>query len=64
MNVLAVKFKNPSLIAQKLAIKGWRVNVMEHLSSIRIVLMPQITKNIIDEFIPDLEQVCKDVGEL
>ena len=37
---------------------------MDRLSAIRIVLMPQITKEIIDEFIPDLEKACKEVGEL
>jgi tyrosine decarboxylase/aspartate 1-decarboxylase len=64
MNVVAIQFTNPRYVAQKLAQKGWRVNVMDHLSSIRIVLMPQITKQIIDEFIPDLKQVCKEVGEI
>ena len=64
MNVLAIQLKNPQKVTDHLATKGWRVNVMEHLSSIRIVLMPQITKQIIDEFIPDFEHTCKEVGEL
>ncbi len=64
MNVLAIQFKNPHKIADNLAEKGWRVNVMDHLSSIRIVLMPQITKQIIDEFIPAFKHTCEEVGEL
>lgn len=64
MNVLAVKLKNPSVVVNKLTMFGWKVNKMERLSAIRIVLMPQITKDIIDDFIPDLEKVCKKVGEI
>ncbi|MBU0496906.1 MAG: tyrosine decarboxylase MfnA [Candidatus Thermoplasmatota archaeon] len=64
MNVIAIHFTNPTRVAQALAQQGWRVNIMEHLSSIRIVVMPQITKQIIDEFIPVLKKVCIEVGEL
>ncbi|KYK33707.1 MAG: tyrosine decarboxylase MnfA, partial [Thermoplasmatales archaeon SG8-52-3] len=53
MNVLGIKLKNPSKVVKKLSDFGWKVNKMERLSAIRIVLMPQITKKIIDDFIPD-----------
>jgi len=64
MNVLGVKLKNPSKVVKELADYKWKVNKMDRLSCIRIVLMPHVTKKIIDEFIPDLEKVCKKVGEL
>lgn len=64
MNVVGVKLKNPALIVKKLSENGWRVNKMERLSCIRLVLMPQITKKIIDEFIPVLKKTCLEVGEL
>ncbi len=64
MNVLGVKLKNPSEVVKKLTMFGWKVNKMERLSAIRIVIMPHITKDIIDDFIPYLEKVCKKVGEL
>jgi len=64
MNVLGVKLKNPSAVVKKLTMSGWRVNKMERLSAIRIVIMPHITKDIIDDFIPDLEKACKKVGEI
>ena len=64
MNVLGVKLKNPSRVVNKLKTFGWKVNKMTRLSAIRIVLMPQITKDIIDDFIPDLEKACREVGEL
>ena len=64
MNVMGVKIKKPGQIVKKLSQKGWRVNNMERLSCIRLVIMPQITKKIIDEFIPVLKKTCEEVGEL
>ncbi|MCX6663500.1 MAG: tyrosine decarboxylase MfnA [Euryarchaeota archaeon] len=64
MNVLGVQLKKPKQIVKKLSEHGWRVSKVERLSCIRLVLMPQITKQIIDEFIPVLKKTCEEVGEL
>jgi len=64
MNVIGIKLKNPENVVKKLSKLGWMVNKMDRLSSIRIVVMPHVTKEIIDNFIPDLEKVCRDYGEL
>ncbi|MDG6229159.1 MAG: tyrosine decarboxylase MfnA [Candidatus Thermoplasmatota archaeon] len=64
LNVIAVRLKNPLKVERALDSEGWKVNIIDHLSSIRIVCMPQITKEIIDEFIPVLQKVCQKVGEL
>ena len=64
MNVIGIKLKNIEKVVNKLSEYGWKVNKIDHLSCIRIVLMPQITKHIIDEFIPVLLKSCKEVGEL
>jgi tyrosine decarboxylase/aspartate 1-decarboxylase len=64
MNVLGIKIKNPTKLVNKLTYCGWKVNKMERLSAIRIVIMPHVTKKIIDDFIPDLEKACREVGEL
>jgi len=64
MNVLGVKLKHLSKVVNKLAECSWKVNKLERISCIRIVLMPHVTKKIIDEFIPCLEKTCKEVGEL
>ncbi|HID24907.1 MAG TPA: tyrosine decarboxylase MfnA [Thermoplasmata archaeon] len=63
-NVLGVKVQNVQNVIDGLASFGWYVNPVERLSCFRIVVMPHVTKQIIDEFIPDLEKVCKKVGEL
>lgn len=64
MNVLGVKLRHPAKVTRKLTEYGWKVNKMDRLSAIRIVLMPHVTKGIIDDFIPDLERVCKEFGEI
>jgi hypothetical protein len=64
MNVLGIKIKKPAKLVNKLTYYGWKVNNMERLSAIRLVIMPHITKKIIDNFIPDLEKACKETGEI
>jgi len=64
LNVIAVRLKKPSKVEKALEVEGWKVNTIDHLSSIRIVCMPQITKTIIDEFIPVFQKVCQQVGEI
>jgi tyrosine decarboxylase/aspartate 1-decarboxylase len=64
LNVISVKVNHLDKIVDSLASYGWKVNKIDHLSSFRIVIMPQITKTIIDEFIPVLQKTCHEVGEL
>lgn len=63
MNILAIKLKKPSVVVDNLTRFGWKVNYMSRFSAIRIVLMPHITKRIIDEFIPYLRKACEIAGE-
>ena len=64
MNVLGIKLKSPLKVTNKLTEYGWKVNKIENLSCIRVVIMPQITRNVIDRFIPIFKKTCKEVGEL
>jgi tyrosine decarboxylase / aspartate 1-decarboxylase len=64
LNVITVHVDHLDEIVERLAMYGWKVNKINHLSSFRIVIMPQITKSIIDEFIPVLQKTCQEVGEL
>jgi len=63
MNILAIKLKKPSSVVATLTGYGWKVNYMRRLSAIRIVIMPHITKKVVDEFIPYLRKACKSSGE-
>ena len=64
MNVVCIKLKNPENVVKLLTASGWKVNLMDRISSIRVVVMPHVTREILDDFIPDLEKVCKKVGEI
>ncbi|MFO7677671.1 MAG: tyrosine decarboxylase MfnA [Thermoplasmatota archaeon] len=64
LNVIAVHVDHLNEIVNRLETYGWKVNKIKHLSSFRLVIMPQITKKIIDEFITVLKKTCKEVGEL
>ena len=64
MNVVSIKLKDPELVCKKLTEHGWKVNLMDRISSIRIVLMPHVTRDALDSFIPVLEKVCREAGEL
>ena len=64
MNVLGIKLNNLSKIVKSLKEYGWRVNKIDRLSCIRIVMMPHVTKEVIDEFLQIFEKTCREVGEI
>ena len=64
MNVIGIKIKNLDEVNKKLSDLGWKVNKIDRISCIRIVIMPHITKKIIDEFIPILKKICIEVREI
>ncbi len=64
LNVITVKVKKLNQIVDTLTKYGWKVNKVDHLSGFRIVIMPQITKSVIDEFIPILKKTCMEVKEI
>jgi tyrosine decarboxylase/aspartate 1-decarboxylase len=64
MNVIGVKIKNLNNVNKKLSDLGWKVNKIDRISCLRIVIMPHITKKIIDDFIPILKKVCKEEKEI
>ena len=56
MNVAGIKVKNVDATVKALAEQGWFVNRISHLSCIRLVMMPHVTKEIIDEVVEELEK--------
>jgi len=64
MNVVGIKLDNLDDIVDSLAMKGWFVNRISHLCCMRVVLMPHVSRQIIDDFIVDLEKICRSVGEI
>ncbi len=64
MNVLGIRLMHPTTVVEQLTKLGWKVNNMDRISCIRLVIMPHVTKQIINKFIPDLQKVCRESGEL
>ncbi len=64
INVIAIKLKNPAKVVNLLTKQGYKINKMDRFSAARIVVMPHVTKQVIDKFIPIFEKTCKDAGEI
>jgi tyrosine decarboxylase/aspartate 1-decarboxylase len=59
LNLIAIKTKNVIKIAQELAKIGWFVGIDEENDVIRIVLMPHVSKDMINNFVVDLKKVIQ-----
>ncbi len=64
MNVVCAKVKNPDRIVRMLDKKGWKISKTRKPKCIRIVVMPHVTRKVVEDFIPDLEKVCRKLGEI
>jgi tyrosine decarboxylase / aspartate 1-decarboxylase len=62
LNIVAVPMSRPTTVQEELAARGWRVNVLPRLRAIRLVVMPHVTKDVIDAFVPDLVEVLNANG--
>ncbi|MEM1513427.1 MAG: tyrosine decarboxylase MfnA [Candidatus Thermoplasmatota archaeon] len=59
LNIVAIKVKEPFKVAKKLAKRGWFVGIDEENSTIRCVIMPHVSKRMINKFVEDLKKVVK-----
>ena len=64
MNVIAIKLKNPTKIVNILTKQGYKINKIDGLSATRIVIMPHVTKQVINKFIPIFRKICKENSEI
>ncbi len=64
MNILGVSLDNPRDVDLWLQDRGWRVSKGRLPCCLRLIVMPHVTREVIDEFLPVLEQGCKETGEL
>ncbi len=63
MNIVCIKMNDPDSVFSELSKLGWKASVTQEPKCLRIVVMPHVTKEVVDELIPDLEKVCKDLRE-
>jgi tyrosine decarboxylase/aspartate 1-decarboxylase len=64
MNVIGIKLKNPQSVQVELAKRNWYVSKSRYPNCLRIVVMPHVTRSVIDNFLPAFESVCRGQGEL
>ena len=62
MNIVNLKIKNVREVKKKLYARGWGISTNPKYSSLRIVVMPHITKEIIDEFLAEIKNIKKSYG--
>jgi tyrosine decarboxylase / aspartate 1-decarboxylase len=62
LNIVAFRSKNISVdeIARRLEDKGWAVSMASYPDSIRIIVMPHLKREYIEEFLVDLELINED----
>lgn len=62
INIVAVRARAPVRLQEELAADGWRVNVLPRLRAIRLVMMPHVTRRVLDAFLPTLTQRLAATG--
>jgi tyrosine decarboxylase/aspartate 1-decarboxylase len=64
INVVAINLAHPEKVVTELAKQNWFVSRGRFPPCLRFVLMPHITSEAIDKFMPVLESTCRALGEL
>lgn len=64
MNIVCINMKAPEKVQFELGKLNWKVSLTREPKCLRIVVMPHVTRKVVDEFMPDLEKVCKGLKEI
>jgi tyrosine decarboxylase/aspartate 1-decarboxylase len=64
LNILGIKLNNANKVVDELIKNDWFVSRGQYPECLRIVVMPHVTREVIDEFIPVLASKCKTMGEI
>ena len=64
MNIVAIKMGKPEEVYAGLDELGWKASLTRDPKCLRIVVMPHVTRKVVDEFIPDLERNCRELKEI
>lgn len=57
MNIVVVHHDDPFKVESELKKIGWNISLMSDPPALRFVIMPHVTRESIDEFLPHLEDV-------
>ena len=61
MNIVAIRMSAPERVLEELSKLRWKASLTRVPRCLRVVVMPHVTRKVVDEFIPDLERVCKNL---
>jgi tyrosine decarboxylase/aspartate 1-decarboxylase len=64
MNIVGIKLRDAKGVYDELNKKDWKTSLARYPQCLRIVVMPHVTIEVIDNFIPDLEETCRVLGEI
>ncbi|HVL87850.1 MAG TPA: tyrosine decarboxylase MfnA [Candidatus Thermoplasmatota archaeon] len=62
LNLVALRVPSPRAVREALSRRGWIVNLAPLAGGIRIVLMPHVTREAVDAFVPDLAAAIQEVS--
>jgi len=62
MNIVNIRMENVEKIKRELYGRGWGISTNPKYSSLRVVVMPHVTKEIIDEFLAEVKNIKKSYG--
>lgn len=57
MNICGILVDDPAKVREELDGKNWKVSMSRHPDCLRVVVMPHVTRQVIDSFVHDLEDV-------
>lgn len=57
MNICGILVDDPAKVREELDGKNWKVSMSRHPDCLRVVVMPHVTRQVIDSFVRDLEDV-------
>jgi tyrosine decarboxylase/aspartate 1-decarboxylase len=64
MNIVCINLKDADSVFFELGKMGWRASVTREPKCLRIVVMPHVSKTVVDEFFVDFEKVCRQLKEI
>lgn len=64
MNIIGIEMTNPEKVQRELFKLNWHTSKGKFPCCLRLVMMPHVAREVIDEFIPDFKAVCAKVGEI
>jgi len=62
MNIVNIKLSKIEKVKDILRRKGWGISTNPQYSTIRIVVMPHVNKEVIEKFLEDLKNIKRDYG--